>query len=42
MRARPDASPFLEEAMNVATFSPGLYGVVEVFAPEEADLNRSS
>jgi quinol monooxygenase YgiN len=42
MRARPDASPFLEEAMTIATFSPGLYEVVEVFAPEEADLNRSS
>ena len=34
MRARPDASPFLEEAMTIATFSPGLYEVVEVFDPE--------
>jgi len=42
MRARPDASPFLDEAMTIATFSPGLYEVVEVFAPEEAALNRSS
>jgi len=36
MRSRPDTSPFLAEAMTVATFEPGLYEVVEVFAPDEA------
>jgi Antibiotic biosynthesis monooxygenase len=36
MRGRRDASPFLEEAMTIAAFDPGLYEVVEVFVPEEA------
>ncbi|PYO45919.1 MAG: antibiotic biosynthesis monooxygenase [Gemmatimonadetes bacterium] len=36
MRSRPDTSPFLAEAMTIATFEPGLYEVVEVFAPDEA------
>lgn len=31
MRERPDSSPFLEEAMTIATFQPGMYEVVEVF-----------
>ena len=34
MRARPDASPFLAEALTIATFDPGLYDVAEVFAAE--------
>jgi hypothetical protein len=33
MRSRPDTSPFLEEAMTIATFEPGLYEVAELFAP---------
>ena len=36
MRSRPDTSPFLAEAMTIATFEPGLYEVVDVFAPDEA------
>jgi len=36
MRSRPDTSPFLAEAMTIATFEPGLYEVVEIFAPDEA------
>jgi quinol monooxygenase YgiN len=32
MRARPDASPFLAEAMTIATFDPGIYEVAAVFA----------
>ena len=36
MRSRPDTSPFLAEAMTIATFEPGSYEVVEVFAPDEA------
>ena len=36
MRSRPDTSPFLAEAMTIATFEPGLYEVVEVFASDEA------
>jgi hypothetical protein len=35
MRSRPDTSPFLAEAMTIATFDPGLYEVVEIFYPEE-------
>jgi len=35
MRSRPDTSPFLAEAMTIATFDPGLYEVVETFLPEE-------
>jgi quinol monooxygenase YgiN len=31
MRARPDASPFLEEALTIATFAPAMYEVAEVF-----------
>jgi quinol monooxygenase YgiN len=36
MRSRSDTSPFLAEAMTLATFDPGLYEVVEVFAPDDA------
>ena len=32
MRERPDASPFLKEAMTIATFAPGIYEVVAVFS----------
>ena len=31
MRGRPDASSFLAEALNIATFEPGLYHVAAVF-----------
>jgi quinol monooxygenase YgiN len=31
MRSRPDASPFLLEALTIATFDPGQYQVVAVF-----------
>ena len=34
MRARPDASPFLAEALAIARFDPGFYEVVRVFAPD--------
>ena len=33
MRGRPDSSPFLAEALTIATFDPGFYEVSEVFAP---------
>jgi hypothetical protein len=33
MRARPDASPFLTEALAIARFDSGFYEVVRVFAP---------
>ena len=36
MRARPDASPFLAEAMTIARFEPGFYEVVRVFAPDQS------
>jgi quinol monooxygenase YgiN len=34
MRARPDASPFLAEALTIAQFDPGFYEVTDVFAPD--------
>ena len=34
MRARPDASPFLAEALSIARFDPGFYEVTTVFAPD--------
>ena len=36
MRERPDASPFLAEALTIASFDPGFYEVSDVFAPEPA------
>jgi quinol monooxygenase YgiN len=35
MRARPDASPFLSEALTIATFDPGMYEVAGVFSASE-------
>jgi hypothetical protein len=40
MRGRSDTSPFLAEAVTIATFDPGLYEVVEIFLPEEAKAKR--
>jgi hypothetical protein len=40
MRSRSDTSPFLAEAMTVATFDPGLYEVVEIFHPEQTKAKR--
>jgi quinol monooxygenase YgiN len=34
MRARPDSSPFLAEALTIAQFDPGFYEVSVVFDPE--------
>ena len=34
MRERPDASPFLAEALTLAQFEPGFYEVVDVFMPD--------
>jgi len=34
MRSNPTASPFLDEALQMATFEPGMYEVVETFLPE--------
>jgi quinol monooxygenase YgiN len=31
MRKRPGPAPFLEQAMAIATFAPGMYEVVETF-----------
>jgi quinol monooxygenase YgiN len=33
MRARPDASPFLAEALTIARFDPGFYEVAAIFNP---------
>jgi quinol monooxygenase YgiN len=34
MRARPDASPFLTEALSIAAFDPGFYEVTAVFTTD--------
>jgi len=33
MRGNPAASPFLQQAMEIASFEPGMYEVVESFTP---------
>jgi len=33
MRQDPTPAPFLQEAMTLAKFEPGIYDVVETFAP---------
>src|SRR5476651_415944 len=33
MRNNPAASPYLEEALKIARFEPGMYEVVKVFEP---------
>jgi len=33
MRANPVASPYLDQALEMATFEPGMYEVVENFLP---------
>jgi quinol monooxygenase YgiN len=33
MRNNPAASPYLEEALTIATFEPGMYEVVKTFLP---------
>ena len=33
MRGNPAASPFLQKAMEIASFEPGMYRVVESFVP---------
>lgn len=32
MRKNPEPLPFLQEALSIATFEPGMYEVVEVFS----------
>jgi len=36
MRANPSISPFMDRALALATFEPGMYEVVETFAPAAA------
>jgi quinol monooxygenase YgiN len=33
MRNNPDASPYLQQALHIAKFEPGMYEVVETFLP---------
>ncbi len=33
MRNNPIASPYLDEALKIATFEPGMYNVVKTFLP---------
>jgi hypothetical protein len=37
MRGRPDASPFLEEALTIARFDAGFYEVTNVFLPDHPE-----
>jgi hypothetical protein len=34
MRANPTASPYLDEALKIATFAPKMYEVVKTFTPK--------
>jgi len=34
MRNNPTASPYLEQALKIATFAPGMYEVVKTFNTE--------
>lgn len=34
MRKNPSASPYLEQALKIATFEPGMYEVVKSFSPD--------
>ena len=34
MRKNPTASPYLEQALKIATFEPGMYSVVKTFVSE--------
>jgi quinol monooxygenase YgiN len=34
MRQNPGSAPYLERALAIATFAPGMYEVVQTFAPE--------
>jgi len=36
MRNNPTASPYLEQALQIATFEPGMYEVVATFLPSLA------
>jgi hypothetical protein len=36
MRSDPGPVPYLQEALTIATFEPGVYDVVESFAPPAA------
>jgi quinol monooxygenase YgiN len=36
MRSNPSASPYLRQALAIARFEPGMYEVVETFAPPAA------
>jgi quinol monooxygenase YgiN len=35
MRNNPVASPYLDQALEIATFEPGMYEVVKTFLPEK-------
>jgi hypothetical protein len=40
MRNNPVASPYLEQALAIATFEPGMYEVVETFLPVSSPVER--
>src|SRR5712672_137937 len=39
MRRNPAPAPFLQQALALARFEPGMYEVVEIFHPEETKGN---
>ena len=42
MRRDPGPLPFLEEALTIATFEPGIYEIVRLFRPEGETSKDSS
>ena len=38
MRRDPGPAPYLREALTIATFEPGIYDVVESFAPPSDEI----
>jgi hypothetical protein len=38
MRSDPGPVPYLQEALTIAKFEPGIYDVVESFAPPREEL----
>jgi quinol monooxygenase YgiN len=42
MRSDPGPIPYLEEALTIAKFEPGVYDVVELFAPPREELHPAS
>jgi quinol monooxygenase YgiN len=42
MRNDPAPLPFLQEALTMATFAPGMYEVVQTFSPDDSNHHPTS